>query len=93
MGNMPLQYVLKERRSAFGRLKGKTVIQAMPTGRKRISHRNAEIAKKQVENGNIVEFGDIGTLTPSFKSKQIEKGVEEFNAKREFGLRDNCFRC
>ncbi len=103
MGNMPLQYVLYERESVLGRLKGKTVIQAQPTGRKRVSHRNfceevarattftgaeveavlrlaAEIAKRHVENGNIVEFGDIGTLKPSFKSKQIEKGVEEFNA-------------
>ncbi len=100
---MPLQYVLRERQAVLGKFKGKTVLQAMPTGRKRISHRNfceevarattftgaeveavlrlaAEIAKKQVENGNIVEFGDIGTLTPSFKSKQIEKGTEEFNA-------------
>ncbi len=40
----------------------------------------AEIAKKHVENGDIVDFGDLGTLKPSFKSKQIEKGVEEFNA-------------
>ncbi len=40
----------------------------------------AEIAKKHVENGNIVDFGDIGTLKPSFKSIQVEKGVEEFNA-------------
>ncbi len=103
MGNMPLQYVLYEREAVLGKLKGKTVIQAQPTGRKRVSHRNfceevarattftgaeveavlrlaAEIAKRHVENGNIVEFGDIGTLKPSFKSKQIEKGVEEFNA-------------
>ncbi len=91
MRNTPLQYVLRERKSVLGKLKGKTVIQAMPTGRKRISHRNfcdevarattftgaeveavlrlaAEIAKKHVENGNIVDFGDIGTLKPSFKT-------------------------
>ncbi len=103
MGNFPLQYVLYERKATLGSLKNKMVIQAQPTGRKRISHRNfceevarattftgaeveavlrlaAEIAKKHVENGNIVEFGDIGTLKPSFKSKQVEKGVEEFNA-------------
>ncbi len=103
MGNMPLQYVLLERKANFGKLKDKIVLQAQPTGRKRVSHRNfceevarattftgaeveavlrlaAEIAKRHVENGNIVEFGDIGTLTPSFKSKQIEKGTEEFNA-------------
>ena len=41
----------------------------------------AEIAKKQVENGDIVDFGDIGTLTPSFQSKLVEKGKAEFNPK------------
>ena len=39
----------------------------------------AEIAKLHVENGDIVEFGDIGTLTPSFQSKIVEKGKTEFN--------------
>lgn len=39
----------------------------------------AEIAKRHVENGDIVEFGDIGTLTPSFQSKIVEKGKTEFN--------------
>ena len=39
----------------------------------------AEIAKKHVENGDIVDFGDIGTLT--FQSKLVEKGKEEFNPK------------
>ena len=38
----------------------------------------AEIAKQHVENGDIVEYGDIGTLSPSFKSKIVEKGKEEF---------------
>ena len=38
----------------------------------------AEIAKKYVENGDIV---DIGTLTHSFQSKLVEKGKEEFNPK------------
>ncbi len=103
MSKMPLQYVLYEREAVLGKLKGKTVIQAQPTGRKRLNHRDfcdevarattftgaeveavlrlaAEIAKKHVENGNIVDFGDIGTLKPSFKSIQVEKGVEEFNA-------------
>ena len=41
----------------------------------------AEIAKKHVENGDIVDFGDIGTLTPSFQSKLVEKGKAEFNPK------------
>ena len=39
----------------------------------------AEIAKRHVENGDIVEFGDIGTLTPSFKSVLVVKGQERFN--------------
>ena len=34
--------------------------------------------KQHVENGDIVEYGDIGTLSPSFKSKIVEKGKEEF---------------
>ncbi len=103
MSKMPLQYVLFERKANFGKLKDKIVLQAQPTGRKRLNHRDfcdevarattftgaeveavlrlaAEIAKKHVENGNIVDFGDIGTLKPSFKSMQVEKGVEEFNA-------------
>lgn len=81
---------------------GKIVIQARPTGRKRVDHRSfcdevahattftgaeveavlrlaAEIAKRHVENGDIVDFGDIGTLNPSFQSKLVEKGKEKFN--------------
>ena len=40
----------------------------------------AEVARKHVENGDIVDFGDIGTLRPSFRSKLVEKGKEAFNA-------------
>ena len=32
-----------------------------------------EIAKDIVSNGDIVEFGDLGTLNPSFKSKAHRK--------------------
>ena len=39
----------------------------------------AEIAKRHVENGDIVDFGDIGTLSPSFQSNLVEKGKEKFN--------------
>ena len=39
----------------------------------------AEIAKRHVENGDIVDFGDIGTLSPSFQSKLVEKDKEIFN--------------
>lgn len=103
MANRPLAYVLVERKASFGKMAGKTVLQARPTGRKRIDHRNfceevarattftgaeveavlrlaAEIAKQHVENGDIVDFGDIGTLSPSFQSKLVEKGKEKFNA-------------
>ena len=103
MANRPLAYTLSERKATVGALAGKTVIQANPTGRKRIDHRAfceevarattftgaeveavmrlaAEIAKKHVENGDIVDFGDIGTLRPSFQSRLVEKAKEEFNA-------------
>ncbi|MBF1457387.1 histidinol phosphate phosphatase [Prevotella nigrescens] len=103
MSNRPLTFVLIERKAALGKLKGKVVVQARPTGRKRVHHRNfctevahgttfssaeveavlrlaAEIAKRHVENGDIVDFGDIGMLTPSFKSKLVDKEKETFNA-------------
>ena len=38
-----------------------------------------EIAKDIVANGDIVDFGDLGSLMPSFKSKAVEKG-QKFNA-------------
>ena len=102
MANRPIAYTLTERKATLGKMAGKTVLQARPTGRKRVDHRNfceevarattftgaeveavlrlaAEIAKKHVENGDIVEYGDLGTLTPSFQSKLIEKGKTEFN--------------
>ena len=34
-----------------------------------------ETAREIVANGDIVDFGDMGTLTPTFKSKAVEKGV------------------
>lgn len=41
----------------------------------------AETAKKHVESGETVDFGDIGSLTPSFKSKAVER-IEDFNAQK-----------
>jgi len=102
MSNRPLAYVLSERKANLGKMAGKIVIQARPTGRKRVDHRSfcdevahattftgaeveavlrlaAEFAKRHVENGDIVDFGDIGTLNPSFQSKLVEKGKEKFN--------------
>lgn len=40
-----------------------------------------EIARDIVANGNIVEFGDLGTLSPSFKSKIVPQG-EVFNVQK-----------
>ena len=34
----------------------------------------SETARDIVANGDIVEFGDLGTLKPSFKSKAVPKG-------------------
>ena len=102
MSNRPLAYVLSERKANLGKMAGKIVIQARPTGRKRVDHRSfcdevahattftgaeveavlrlaAEIAKRHVENGDIVDFGDIGTLSASFQSKLVEKDKEKFN--------------
>ena len=109
MANRPIAYTLKERKGTVGNLKGKIVVQAHPTGRKRVDHRSfcdevahattftgaeveavlrlaAEIAKKHVENGDIVDFGDIGTLTPSFQSKLVEK--EKRSSTQRFILRN-----
>ena len=41
----------------------------------------SETARNIVANGDIVEFGDLGTLTPSFKSKAVLKG-EQFRAQQ-----------
>lgn len=34
-----------------------------------------ETARDIVANGDIVDFGDLGTLKPSFKSKAVDKGT------------------
>lgn len=104
MGNKPLNFTLTERVATVGKMAGKIVLQARPTGRKRIAHRNfcaevarassftgaeveavlrlaAEIAKSHVENGDIVELGDFGTLRPSFRSKLVLKDETAFNTK------------
>ena len=40
MANRPIAYTLKERKGTVGSLKGKIVVQAHPTGRKRVDHRS-----------------------------------------------------
>ena len=42
----------------------------------------AETAKKHVEQGETVDFGDIGSLTPTFNSTAVER-KEDFNAQRD----------
>ena len=116
MANKPLAYVLSERKANFGKLAGKTVIQARPTGRKRVDHRSfcdevgrattftgaeveavlrlaAEIAKRHVENGDIVEFGDIGTEegyegceNSLPKAKRLFRGVRLFHELRKIAV-------
>ena len=39
----------------------------------------ADMAREGVANGDIVDFGRLGTLSPSFKSKVVPTGTE-FNA-------------
>lgn len=43
-----------------------------------------DVAKLHVENGDIVQFGEFGMLTPSFKSQQVlledGQGLEVFDA-------------
>lgn len=100
--NKSLAYTLSERTMGTGPLKGKIVVQARPSGRKRVTFeafsemvaRNttlnymevqsvlnlaADMAKELVANGDIVEYGRLGTLSPSFKSKLVVEGTE-FNA-------------
>lgn len=63
-----------------------------------------EIARDIVANGDIVEFGDLGTLKPSFKSKAVPKGevfsiqkhiekpIVRLNpSKKYFTLTDVCY--
>lgn len=40
MANRPIAYTLTERKATLGKMAGKTVLQARPTGRKRVDHRN-----------------------------------------------------
>ena len=52
MANRPIAYTLTERKATLGKMAGKTVLQARPTGRKRVDHRNfceevADVYKRQ----------------------------------------------
>lgn len=105
MPNKKIAYTLKTRVATLGKFKGKTVVQAYATQRKRVDYRSfcaevargssfmgaeveailrlaADVAKAHIENGESVDFGDIGTLTPSFRSKQVEGDEKDFDAKK-----------
>ena len=68
--NKPLAYVLRERKMSIGKLKGQIVQVASPTDRRSVSFDHF---------CDMVEFGRLGKLKPSFKSKVVPKG-QEFNA-------------
>ena len=57
MANRPIAYTLKERKGTVGNLKGKIVVQAHPTGRKRVDHRSFcdEVAHATTFTGAEVE--------------------------------------
>lgn len=50
-----------------------------------------EIAREIVANGSIVEFGDLGTLSPSFVGKVAVK-AEEFSVITHIARPKVCFR-
>lgn len=50
-----------------------------------------EIAREIVANGDIVEFGDLGTMSPSFVGKVVTK-VEDFNVMTHITRPKVCFR-
>ena len=57
MANRPIAYTLKEHKGTVGNLKGKVVVQAHPTGRKRVDHRSFcdEVAHATTFTGAEVE--------------------------------------
>lgn len=57
MSNRPLAYVLSERKANLGKMTGKIVIQARPTGCKRVNHRSFcdEVAHATTFTGAEVE--------------------------------------
>ena len=73
MANRPLAYTLSERKATVGALAGKTVIQANPTGRKRIDHRAfcEEVAKATTFTGAEVEA--VMRLAAEIAKKHVEK--------------------
>ena len=84
MAGKSLSYVLVERKLNVGP-KGKQIMQiAQPTKRRRVDFESfcAQVARATTFTrqevaavlSDIVEYGDLGTLKPSFKSKAVPKG-------------------
>lgn len=73
MANRPIAYTLTERKATLGKMAGKTVLQARPTGRKRVDHRNfcEEVARATTFTGAEVE-GRTAT-----RCRNSEKTCEE----------------
>ena len=72
-----LSFTIREQKMSVGPKKGQKVYIARPTDRQRVTHRQfcEEVA-------HATTFGDIGTLSPSFKSKAVDP-IEDFNATRD----------
>ena len=82
MTNRPLAYTLSERTATVGALAGKTVIQANPTGRKRIDHRTfcEEVARATTFTGVEVEV--VLRLVPEQARGERQGGVQRCPAVR-----------
>ena len=73
MANKPLAYTLTERKATIGKMAGKIVLQARPTGRKRIDHRNFcdEVARATTFTGAEVEA--VLRLAAEIAKRYVEK--------------------
>ena len=74
MANKPLLYTLSERKATLGKYAGKTVLQACPTGRRRIDHRNfcEEVARATTFKGAEVEA--VLRLAAEIAKTHVENG-------------------
>ena len=109
MANKAIQFILRIRKIALGKNKGKDMQVAVPTDRRRVDARNffkavaknttfserevaavineaVSTARDFVANGETVEFGDMGTLVPSFKSKIFQCQCAHFEAHGGYSL-------
>lgn len=91
MTNRPLAYTLSERTATVGALAGKTVIQANPTGRKRIDHRTfcEEVARATTFTGVEVEV--VLRLVPEQARGERQGGVQRRCAHHQTGGKTHAF--